>query len=202
MKDFSTRPAGEDINARLAARVRGLRAAGGLTRADLAGRSQVSRSMLSLIERGESSPTAVLLDKIAAGLGIPLASLFEAASAVPAPVSHARDRTPWRDPQSGYIRSNVSPPGYRAPFQIVEVQLPPGGRVAYESAMREAGFHQQVWVQQGDLIVTQGTAHHRLGRGDCLAMEVRERTTFRNPGRSVVRYVVVVATQRDPAAGS
>jgi transcriptional regulator with XRE-family HTH domain len=34
--------------------------------------------MISLIERGESSPTAVVLEKLAAGLGVMLASLFDA----------------------------------------------------------------------------------------------------------------------------
>src|SRR5205807_7058073 len=62
-----------DLNQRIAARVRGLRAAQGLSLAALAGKSGVSRSMISLIERGESSPTAVVLEKLAAGLGVTLA---------------------------------------------------------------------------------------------------------------------------------
>src|SRR5215471_6726775 len=65
-----------DINARIAGRVRGLRAELGMTLDALAAKCQVSRSMLSLVERGESSPTAVVLDKIANGLGVPLATLF------------------------------------------------------------------------------------------------------------------------------
>ena len=36
----------------------------------LADRSGVSRSMISLVERGESSPTAVVIEKLAAGLGV------------------------------------------------------------------------------------------------------------------------------------
>ena len=52
-----------DINARIAARVRALRAARGLSLEALAQACGVSRSMISLIERGESSPTAVLLEK-------------------------------------------------------------------------------------------------------------------------------------------
>jgi transcriptional regulator with XRE-family HTH domain len=40
-------------------------------------RSGVSRSNISLIERGESSATATVLDKLAGALGVTLASLFE-----------------------------------------------------------------------------------------------------------------------------
>ena len=54
-----------DINTRIAARVRVLRAASDLSLEALANRCDVSRSMLSLVERGETSPTAVVLEKIA-----------------------------------------------------------------------------------------------------------------------------------------
>ena len=81
-----------DINARIAGRVRTLRADLGMTLDALAAKCQVSRSMLSLVERGESSPTAVVLDKIANGLGVPLATLFEDTSAVPNPVSRGADQ--------------------------------------------------------------------------------------------------------------
>ena len=62
-----------DINTRIAARVRELRTGEDLSLDALAERCDVSRSMLSLIERGESSPTAVVLEKIATGLGVTLA---------------------------------------------------------------------------------------------------------------------------------
>ena len=54
----------QDINSRIAARVRALRAGQGLTLDALAEKCDVSRSMISLVERGESSPTAVVLEKI------------------------------------------------------------------------------------------------------------------------------------------
>ena len=65
-----------DINQRIAERVRALRAERGFSLEVLAAESGVSRSMISLIERGESSPTAVVLDKLAVALGVTLASLF------------------------------------------------------------------------------------------------------------------------------
>ena len=52
--------AASDLNQRIAERVRELRAARGLSLDALAGKSGVSRSMISLVERGESSPTAVV----------------------------------------------------------------------------------------------------------------------------------------------
>src|SRR5882757_4637094 len=111
----------QDLNRRIAERVRDLRAGRGLTLEALAERSGVSRSMISTIERGESSPTAVLLEKLAAGLGVTLAAMFEGARAGGAPVARRGEQPEWRDPESGYVRRNVSPAGVGSPIRIVEV---------------------------------------------------------------------------------
>jgi transcriptional regulator with XRE-family HTH domain len=200
MKDGAPRRAA-GINARIGDRVRALRAERGMTLDALASRCEVSRSMLSLVERGESSPTAVVLEKIAWGLGVSLATLFEDASAPPDPVARRRERTAWRDPQSGYVRRNISPANFPSPIQIVEVVLPAGARVAYGTGAREPGLHQQIWVQAGRLEVALGPVTHRLGEGDCLAMQLDRPTAFRNRTRRPARYVVVVTTERARAPG-
>jgi transcriptional regulator with XRE-family HTH domain len=195
MQEGLTTVAG-DINARIAGRVRALRADLGMTLDALAAKCRVSRSMLSLVERGESSPTAVVLDKIANGLGVPLATLFDDASASPNPVSRPEDRTPWRDPQSGYVRRNISPANYPSPIQIVEVMLPAGARVAYENAARDTGIHQQVWVREGSIEATVGRKTYRLDEDDCLAMQLNEPTAYRNRTRKAARYIVIVVSDR------
>jgi transcriptional regulator with XRE-family HTH domain len=196
----TTAPATPDINVRIARRVRALRADLGMTLDALAAKCEVSRSMISLIERGESSPTAVVLEKIAWGLGVSLAALFDDSSAPANPVSRPADRTPWRDPQSGYIRRNISPTNVPSPIQIVEVVLPAGARVAYETGARTMRIHQQIWVQEGSIEVTLGTVTYRLAAGDCLAMELNEPSAFRNRTRKPARYFVIVATERSRAA--
>jgi transcriptional regulator with XRE-family HTH domain len=185
-----------DINSRIAARVRELRTALDLTLDALATKCNVSRSMLSLVERGESSPTASVLERIATGLGVPLASLFEDTSVAPSPVSRSNDRTPWRDPQSGYVRRNISPANFPSPLQIVEVILPAGARVAYDTGARDVAIHQQIWVQEGSIEVTLGAVTYRLCEDDCLAMQLNEPTAFRNRTRKAARYLVVITTER------
>ncbi len=182
------------LAARIAGRVRSLRAGLGLSLDTLAAKCDVSRSMLSLVERGESSPTAVVLEKIATGLGVPLATLFNDAEAAASPVARSTDRTPWRDPQSGYVRRNISPANFSSPIQIVEVVLPAGAHVAYETGARDVIIQQQIWVQEGNIEVTVGTITHRLAADDCLAMRLNELTAFRNRTRRPARYIVVIVT--------
>ena len=189
-----------DINSRIAARVRGLRTDLGLSLDALAAKCSVSRSMISLVERGESSPTAVVLEKIATGLGVPLAALFDDANASASPVARRADRIAWRDPQSGYLRRNISPANFPSPIQIVEVVLPAGASVAYETGARDVNIHQQIWVQAGIVEVTVGRTTHRLSEDDCLAMQLNEPTAFRNRTRKPARYAVIIGSERGRAS--
>lgn len=184
-----------DLNQRIAQRVRELRAALGLSLEVLAVQTGVSRSMISVIERGESSPTAVVLERLATGLGVPLASLFDAPQPLAQAVARRDQQPPWRDPASGYVRRNVSPAGHPSPIQIVEVDFPPGARVAYETGARDVRVHQQVWVLEGRIEVTHGDEVHRLDAGDCFAMELDRPMAYRNPTRKPARYAVVIVSQ-------
>ncbi len=181
------------VNARIAARVRALRAARGLSLEALAEASGVSRSMISLVERAETSATATVLEKLAAGLNAPLASLFEEPECS-SPVSRRAEQMTWRDPGSGYVRRNVSPSSRVTPIRIVEVEFPPGARVAYEGPPRHAVVHHQVWVLSGTIEVTVGTEIHALHEGDCLAFTLDQPTSYHNPTRGLARYAVVMVT--------
>jgi len=181
-----------DINTRIAARLRALRAARNLSLEALAAHSGVSRSMISLIERSETSPTAVVLERLAAGLGVALAALFEPVEDATDPVSRRAAQAVWQDSASSYQRRNVSPPAAVTPIQIVEVTFPAGAHVTYETGGRSPPIHHQVWVLDGAIEVTVGDISHVLAAGDCLAFTLDRPTAYRNPTAQPARYAVVI----------
>jgi transcriptional regulator with XRE-family HTH domain len=183
-----------DINQLIAHRLRELRDAAGLSLAALAERSGVSKSNISLIERGESSATATVLDKLSAALGVTVASLFEQPADAPSPLSRFADQPVWTDPGSGYVRRNLSPPVY-SPIQLVEVSFPAGQRVAYETSVRDVDVHQQVWIIEGRMEVTVGESQWTLDAGDCLAMRLDRPIAWHNPTDKPARYLVSLVTQ-------
>lgn len=185
-----------DINERIARRVRDLRAARGLSLDALAERSGVSRSTISVIERGQTSPTANVLDKLATALSVTLASMFEdgeAGESEPSPVSRAPDQPVWTDPASGYERRNLSP-AWPTPLQLVEVHFPPGERVAYDTGARENDVWQQVWIIEGTIELTLGDTTWQLDAGDCLAMRLDAPIGFHNPTTRPARYLVALVS--------
>jgi transcriptional regulator with XRE-family HTH domain len=185
-----------DINLQIGQRVKTLREEQGLALDALAQRCGVSRSNISLIERGQSSPTATVLDKLSAGLGVSVASLFESDRARPSPASplaRVPEQALWADPASGYVRRNVSPLGWPAPFHLVDVLFPAGQQVAFETGAREAEIHQQIWMIEGMMQISVGPQSWRLLAGDCLAMRLDQPLRFHNPSRQRARYLVAIS---------
>lgn len=184
-----------DINALIALRIRDLRTSRAWSLDALADRSGVSRSAISVIERGESSPTATVLNKLAAALNVPLASLFEQqpAEGSVSPISRADAQPVWKDPASGYVRRHLSA-AVPCPTQLIEIHFPPGQRVSYEASMQNPDVIQQVWMMRGTMEVRAGETTWHLEKGDCLTMRLDRPTAFHNPGAATAHYLVVITT--------
>jgi transcriptional regulator with XRE-family HTH domain len=187
----------EDINIRIAQQVRELRLARGYTLDVLATRCQVSRSAISLIERGEASPTAVVLEKLANGLGVPLTQLLDIPqnNQSPLPMVRRTQQSEWKDPETGYIRRQVSPPNWKSPFQIVEIEFPPQSRITYEISETSKVVQQQLWVVEGEIDIQLGDSSYALSTGDCLAMQLNQPVIYSNNSSQVARYILVVSNQ-------
>jgi len=150
----------------------------------------VSKAMLSKLERCEASPTAALLGRISGALGMTLSTLLAADDAPGARLVRHADQPTWRDPDTGYLRRQVSPLS-DLPVQLIEVEFPPGAAVAYPAAAF-AFIRQALWVMAGTLEFAEGTQLHHLRPGDCLELGMAADCVFRNPGRTTCRYLVAV----------
>ena len=187
-----------DLDRRIGARIHALRADRALSLEGLAAAAGVSRAMLSRVERGESSPTAQLLNRIAAGLGIGLSALLAEPPAATDPLCRREEQPVWQDPASLYRRRAVSPAGTASALEIVEVEFPPGGRVGFDNRGL-AGRDQMLWLLDGRLRISLGEAVFDLAPGDCLHTGLDRPIVFHNPGPLPARYVVMIGPlERDP----
>jgi transcriptional regulator with XRE-family HTH domain len=180
----------DDITLKIAARIRGERTARRWSLDDLAERSQVSKAMISKIERAEASPTAALLGRLSGAYGITLSGLLaEAEKPARGPVRRA-DQPVWRDPATGYVRRQVAAPG-TFPLELTEVSLPAGASVSFPAASY-AFIAQIIWMLAGRLTFVEGAVTHTLVPGDSLELGAPADCTFRNDGAAVCTYLVVV----------
>ena len=151
--------------------------------------------MVSRIERGEVHASAVVLDRLCAGLGLTLSELF--ARETPSPLLRRAEQPVWRDPSSHYLRREVAPARSGSPVRIVEIEFPPSTEVTF-AAYPDRISEQHVLMLEGELeIATAGTAY-TLREGDCLHMRVADGNGFHNRGSKAARYLVVLVREPSP----
>ena len=183
----------DTLDARIGARIKIERQNRGWSLTDLAQRSGVSRAMINKVERGEASPTASLLGRLAGAFGLTLSMLLARTEADHiGRLIRAKEQSRWTDPETGYIRRQVAPaPGSAIPLDVVQIELPVGATVSFP-ARNYASVRQLIWMSDGCLTFIEGEVVHTLSAGDCLELGPPTDCTFRNDQSVPCRYVVIV----------
>lgn len=176
-------------------RVREERNRRGLTLDQLAGMADVSRAMISKIERGQSTPTAVLLSKIADAMGLSLSALMSEPRTPTTAVRRMQEQPHWVDPETGYIRRLVSPPGDDSATEVVAVELPARKTVTF-AATESLHSDDQVLLLAGRLNLRCAEVVYELQPGDCARVSTTQEQTFENPADATARYLVVKSHYR------
>jgi transcriptional regulator with XRE-family HTH domain len=181
----------DEMEAGIAQQVRLEREARNWSLAELAERSGVAKASISKIERGEVSPSAVILLRLATAFDLTLAGLLLRAEGEKPRLSRAADQKLWRDPATGYVRKQVFSRSDH-PLELVQVEMPPGKSVRIP-ASSYARIRQILWVQSGALTVEEGTETHLLKAGDCLGFGPPSEVVFSNKGARPCHYVIALA---------
>jgi transcriptional regulator with XRE-family HTH domain len=183
----------------LGERVQTLRIDRGLTLRELADRSDVSVSMLSSVERGEKAPTVVVLDRVAAGLDVSLASLVAADEAARIIVRRAADQDRLDEP-GGWQRTILSPVVPGVNFEWIRSTLPPGCEAGTFPAYAP-GSHEFVAVQSGTLTLTIGERELSLSAGDSAYFAADAPHGYANRGQTRCIYHVAALIMRPRTPG-
>jgi transcriptional regulator with XRE-family HTH domain len=172
----------------IAARVRTERETRKWSLADLARHSEVSKAMISKIERGESSPTTAVLGRLCGAFGLTLSTFLTRAEGYAGRLIRASEQPNWVDPESGSVRTLISP-NAGGPIEMVAVDLPAGAEVIFPASIY-AVFHQIVLVLAGQLTLMEGESKHLLDVGDCLELGPPSQCMFSNKTKKFCRYLV------------
>jgi len=164
--------------------------------AALAEVSGVSRAMISKIERAEASPTADLLGRLSGAFGLTVSALLARAEkdGNNGRIARVADQALWTDPETGYLRRALSPPG--ADPELVQIDLPPGAHVRYPASAYAFLRGHCVWVLKGQLVVREGAEDSTLCAGDCLSFDLTPARvcTYTNPSAThAARYIVALS---------
>ena len=184
---MSEAPTNPSLPQRLAANVRLLREARGLTQDQMARLAGIPRATWGHIESGGGNPTLSVLDKVATALQVPIEELTSAPRGVGRLFPRAALRT--RKQGDGEVRQLLpdSIPG----MVMDRMSLPPGGRIPGVPHM--PGTREYLTCESGEIVLAVAGEQWRLRPGDVVAFRGDQRHSYTNPGpREAVGYSVVV----------
>ncbi len=193
------RPEGDEIGAaeltrRVADNLRVLRKQRELSLDDLSARSGVSRATLSQIETSKTNPTIAILWKIAAGLGVPFASLLGESRPERVRVLRRGDSQVLRSADGKLESRPLTPAGASPMVECYELRLAP--RAVSQSDAHARGTAESVTVLTGSLRLRVGDEAVELAAGDSVYFEADVAHAYENPGRVEARYLDVIVYAR------
>jgi XRE family transcriptional regulator, regulator of sulfur utilization len=180
-------------NGALGERIRALREGMGLSLRELGDRSGVSAPMLSQVERGETSPTLAVAERIAAGLDLSLSQLLrldEDGHVVVVRRGEGRSRS-----RRGHRLEELTPPlpGQRA--DVSRHRLEPGAATGGpgDPPLHEPGSRETTVVLAGAVTLVIDGEHHKLRAGDSVTFDADLPHHLENPADEPAEFLAVVA---------
>jgi len=185
-------PSGGSENA-VGARVKALREAMGLSLRDLSDRSGVSPTMLSQVERGSTSPTLAVAEKIASGLDLSLSQLLRLDEVQHVVVSRSGDRRVRNS--AGHRIEELTPPlpGQRADVSSHTLEPGAGTGGVDDAPMHEPGSRETAVVLKGEAVLYFEGELHKLGEGDSVTFDADLPHHFENQSEEPVEFIAVIA---------
>ncbi len=153
-----------EIHDRLAASLRNARKARGLSLDGVAKLSGVSRSMVSQIERGESSPTVATLWNLTQALQVDFAGLLEDRPDAGIEIMRAGAAPVIAGRGQGLTIRILSPAESVGEHEVYDLRFAPGG--VLQSDPHSPGCREHLTVIDGQIRVQSGDEISDLGPGD------------------------------------
>ena len=172
--------------------VRTIRRQRNLSLRGLAEMCDLSPTTISLIERGDSSPSVSTLHRLATALGVPITSFFQEPEAqVQVIVTRATER---RSLGTGDIQMESLGSGLRGQaMELFAVTLTPGSSSGTE-AIVHAG-HEVVYCIEGQVEYRIDGRSYVLSAGDALLFEARLPHCWRNQGQDPAMFLLVFQSE-------
>jgi XRE family transcriptional regulator, regulator of sulfur utilization len=161
---------------------------------DLGERAQVSPQMIGQVERGETSPTLAVANRIATGLDLSLSQLLRLDETEGVTVVRRRERRKGASRANGHSYELLTPelPGQRA--EVSRHVLKPGAATGGpdDPPMHEAGSRETAVLTSGGLTLICAGTRYELNEGDAVTFDADLPHRFENPGRAEARFMAVV----------
>jgi transcriptional regulator with XRE-family HTH domain len=178
---------GMNENVAVGPRIRELRTKKGLSLRALAQLSGLSTNAISLIERGDNSPTVSSLHNLASALNVPITAFFEQQGN--GQVIHLKKEQRPTSATAGVTMENL---GSGLPNQQIEpflITIKPGGS-STSSQITHSG-EEFIYVLKGSLVCKINEQEYELEQGDSLLFLASQPHNYLNQSSKLARILII-----------
>lgn len=184
---------GEPIEPSVGRRVRRLREQQGLSLRALVERCGLSINTISLIERGENSPTVSTLHRLATALNVPITDFFQEEARQK--VVLIKHDTGLRTQSSGVVMESLGIGLFNQQLEPFRMIIQPGaGNVSDPIAHAGEEF---VHCLEGEVEYWIGEQVFRLEKGDSLLFDATQQHAYHNPLQTPAMILLVFQASKD-----
>lgn len=168
-----------------------------LTLEELAERSKVSKSMLSLIEREEKNPTIQVAAQIAEGLDVTISQLLGEQQKRDVIITRSNQKLVFKEETTGFERQLLSPSFSTKGIEFILNVLPPLQETGVFPPHKR-GVEEYIYVSKGKLKAELGEdpETYVLEEGDSIYFEADVKHRFINLSNTECRYFLIINSQR------
>ena len=132
-----------------------------------------------------------MLGKLCTAYGWTLSRLMAEAETRSPNLVPATKQPEWTDPESGYRRRAVSPPAPGLRGELVEVQIPAGATVSFDTAPI-AGLEHHLWMLEGALTLEVERIGLPAACRGLPPLRPRRPDAVPRPGKRGARYIIAM----------
>ena len=180
----------EEVKSALSRNVRRLRTVRGWSLDELATRSGVSRAMIVQVEGAKTNASLGTICQLADALGAPVQSLIELPNENRLQVVTAEEMSVLWSTEEGSWARLLCGTSSREKLEFWSWRLTSAAE--YSSKAHPTGTREIIWVTSGSLTVVCGDVEAVVTSGQCLVFEANQQHTYRNAGRRVCEFAMIV----------
>jgi transcriptional regulator with XRE-family HTH domain len=174
-----------------AAQLRSRRASSRLTLEALSHKSQVSKSMISKIERGDVQPSLDIAVRLADALGSTLSEMVRHDAYARVVKIPRKDQSVIADPDRRWERRLLSPVFSGATLEMLHATVGPKVNMGTFPS-HPKGTEEYIVVLRGELRVSVNGTSYPLHAGDSLFFEADKDHSLENPSARTAEYLIVI----------
>lgn len=176
----------------LGARLKAFRKNRHFTMEVLSERANVSKSMISKIERGDVQPTIEVAARIAKALGTHITNILEPDRHRRVALMRSRRQPVLIDERTGIIQHVISPVVEQVDVRWLHVTLPASTQVTSFNAQMKPGGEKYLYMLKGELHIYVDDKEYRVKEGDSFKCDAEFSHQVENKSQQPVEYFLLL----------